>query len=495
MLLPRIELTHQDILAEFDQWVTPTLGDIRDTERFQAEASRLASLLSKIANRATTLNLDIASAFKAEVSSILSITDPLECSRLLNDAISALFLVTAKSDNAIKCQFPIHLKGSRFIYPVARADKVEETEVPKVLKATDLVTRIVAVKSADITRARILLDAYVDFLLSDPRDVYQLAALATAHAATSDHPGATSLIAPLIAFQVRGSVAASGGHEPERIVRQALAEWGLVSNDYFNLSDATAVQLNNWLATNEPLSGRSLMASTGGKTRAFDFIFPYQLEFPGHRIFVQSQFYAGDAGSVSHKNVDQAINARRHAQALFTDAWFVEYVDGAGYCGSLRRDLMHLIFASDTYDFYQIRSIPIRLRRVMQESGLFSPLDIALLVSSGLTAPGKLLSTISSAGVSYTESTISRLISLGWLDYDEGDMLQVADGRLDVVAIYSLLDRYVAAGSELPLTIDRTEPYVIFPGFGADYGAKSLQADYPVEHAILLARGYIAEAH
>jgi hypothetical protein len=491
MLLPRTPLTQTEILAEFDQWVTPTLGDIRDTQRFQDEANRLAGLLDQVVERSLQGEGDIAETFKAEVNDILTISDTAECRHKLNDAIAALYLVTAKSDNAIKCQFPIYFKNAGFQYPKIRLGKIENGAVPNVIQATDLVSRVVALKTIDFGRAALLLDTYIDFLLSDPRDKNQLAALVKAHAATANDIGDTYLIAPLVAFQVRGSVAASEGHEPEQIARNVLFEWGLIPNGYFNLTDVTAIQLNDWIAENVPASGRLKIGVTGDKTRAFDLILPYQIEFSGHRIFVQSQFYAGDSGSVSHKNVDQADNARIHALDIFSDAWFVEYVDGAGYCASLRKDLMHLIFNRNTRDFFQIRSIPIRLRRVMQESGLFSPLDIAVLVYDGMTNPDGLLNAISSQGVLYGAGTITRMIALGWLELSASSQLSVHSGRVETVAMYSLLDKYVFNGQKLTPEQLKSDDFVIFPGFGPNYGAVSLESSYPAQHHELISRGYI----
>lgn len=44
--------------------------------------------------------------------------------------------------------------------------------------------------------------------------------------------------------------------------------------------------------------------------RKYDFIIPYQSRESGLKIFIQSQFYAGDSGSVSHKVVDQTDSSR-----------------------------------------------------------------------------------------------------------------------------------------------------------------------------------------
>ena len=57
-------------------------------------------------------------------------------------------------------------------------------------------------------------------------------------------------------------------------------------------------------------------ASTGReKSRAYDFVLPFKTAGWKPSLFVQSQFYAGDSGSVSHKNVDQTSTSSLGSQA------------------------------------------------------------------------------------------------------------------------------------------------------------------------------------
>ena len=102
------------------------------------------------------------------------------------------------------------------------------------------------------------------------------------------------------------------------------------------------------------------------KTRAYDFVRPFNRPGWEQRIFIQCQFYAGDSGSVSHKNVDQTSTSRIKVRSQCAEPVFVEYVDGAGYFASLNGDLKNLLSMDDTTSFFQTRSAAIRLRREFQ---------------------------------------------------------------------------------------------------------------------------------
>jgi len=156
---------------------------------------------------------------------------------------------------------------------------------------------------------------------------------------------------------------ASGGHEPERMLRELLQEWGLKPDIDFNTSDVVIVDSNHDL---------------DAKTRAYDFVIPYKT--PGwsegnwnNRLFIQCQFYAGDSGSVSHKNVDQTRNSRDSISRFVISPLFIEYVDGAGYFSALNGDLKRLLSYKDTHGLIQIKTAPIRLRCYFEKIGFIPP--------------------------------------------------------------------------------------------------------------------------
>lgn len=484
MWLPSVSLSEDQVVAEFDQWVTPSLGDLRDTNKFAEELDSLEQTVRGFADALQAGAADHQSAVQAGIAGALQQRDSSDAAQGLNGILTALFLATAKSDNALKCQFPLWFRSRHGdAFPRVRGLRVVETPVPTVLKSTDLVKTAIAVKAVDAARATRLVAEYVDFLMSTPADREQIASLIDAYTMLerSRQGSGKSLLSPLVSFQVRGSVAASGGHDPELIVRRFLVSWGLLPGVHFNMADLTAGSLSDWLvAQGDTDDGvRTKLLASNDKTRAFDFVLPARSIGAQRRIFIQSQFYAGDSGSVSHKNVDQAGKARAHAATLFRDARFVELVDGAGYCGSLRKDLRHLLFASDTEDFVQLRSIPIRLRRLLQESNIVTPLDIALRVAEGISTRDGLASELSAvmpAGQDVGDF-LNELERRAWLT-SQGDKLAVAVGADEIVQEYKLLDDIVARGRQLSASDQGT--FILVPGFGPDFGMEQ-DADWSLD--------------
>ena len=49
-------------------------------------------------------------------------------------------------------------------------------------------------------------------------------------------------MAPIVIFKVRGSVVASGGHEPERILRELMTHWGMREGIDFNTADVVVLE-------------------------------------------------------------------------------------------------------------------------------------------------------------------------------------------------------------------------------------------------------------
>lgn len=197
---------------------------------------------------------------------------------------------------------------------------------------------------------------------------------------------------------------------------------------------------------------------------------------------MQSQFYAGDSGSVSHKNVDQTKTSRDRVLQKFNGVRFVEYVDGAGYFSSLNSDLRKIIAMDTTHSFIQIRSAPIRLRREFQALGFVTPLDIehVLVQSSGdevnigeaLVAQGYRVEEVRRA--------IKHATSNG-LIIKNGNKLALNENRRDRVRQYLLLDIVSTYGRVVQPSASNSEANVMIPGYGPFYG---LEMDSLVNMAV-----------
>ena len=110
---------------------------------------------------------------------------------------------------------------------------------------------------------------------------------------------ADALISSIVIFQSRGSITATQGHIPETILRKYMTDWGLNAGTDFNTQDVEVGEILGDLPVDNKI-----------KKRKYDFIVPFQSRRLGAKVFIQSQFYAGDSGSVSHKVVDQTDSTR-----------------------------------------------------------------------------------------------------------------------------------------------------------------------------------------
>jgi len=377
MKLPPAAVDLQTALQEFDIWITPSLGEITDTEKFKTELEAISNafeLLGNATDQFTTPESFCRESLADFLVDLLSEMSPDERRNILNSIAAALFIATGKSGNNFKCQFPLFIRDqlnwSSFPKIRQRNNKKEivPSDLPRVIESGSYMTLISEIEDKDLQAK--LLGAIISFLLNDKSAESQLWSVGYSYFALKKFERSRDLLAPLVIFKIRGSVTASGGHEPEEILRRYLIEWGLRPGVDFNIEDVVVVP-------------------STGKTRAFDFVLPYKTpDWPDpweQRIFIQCQFYAGDSGSVSHKNVDQARSTKEVALQHVPDAVFLEYVDGAGYFSSLNGDLKRLLGDNNTKSFFQIRSAPIRLRRELQELGFITPLEIehALVSSSG----------------------------------------------------------------------------------------------------------------
>jgi hypothetical protein len=255
-------------------------------------------------------------------------------------------------------------------------------------------------------------------------------------------------------------------------------QWGMVADRDFNTSDVVVDRLADApegvteALLDEVVPEEEARPQERDKIRKYDFVLPYRTPGWESRLFIQSQFYAGDSGSVSHKNVDQTKASRPFVRRLYPDAVFMEYVDGAGYFSSLNGDLKTLLSMPTTSSFLQIRSAPIRLRRALQEIGFVVPLEVEQAVARGDGSRESVNRVL--AGDGYRASEVDRAIadalSRGLVTATTGG-LRLADARRDIVRRYALLDTVARHGEEIRHPANATNGLLV-PGFGAFYGMK-----------------------
>ncbi|HEK2088991.1 TPA: hypothetical protein SMS45_004358 [Pseudomonas aeruginosa] len=509
MKLATVDLSLEEKLSEFDNWITASIQQVSETETYRSELAKIGRILNSLGAATNQFeSVESCQAEKmaiycvAEVEKIISesdaTADPLKPAvDLLDSLISMLFLVTGKSDNNLKCQFPVYLFQSehKTSFPTLRRSRGEVNfefeELGRVIKqeriskiiGDALVLRNKYRGPIDLEAEAVwLLQGYINTILSGEGSTEQLWALGSCYFSLKQkQPGLEdSLLAPIVAFKVRGSVAAQSGHLPEKILRRFMSSWGLKSGVDFNIDDViihgddlqegdlieAAVDLNE-----DEDAGQAVgdLNADPTKTRAYDFVLPYKTPGWTPSIFLQSQFYAGDSGSVSHKVVDQTRASRILTRAKYPRAIFLEYLDGAGYYSSLHRDLKHMLEMPSTADFIQIRSAHIKLRRALQIIGYLTPLDFVheLLKCGGNLDQAK--DQLVSDGYSIDE--VSRCYNFCIAEnllINNDEKVSISPRLMINSRRIMLLDIIVIEGA--PIDLSCGSVIVVAPGMGSNHG-------------------------
>ncbi|KPG98951.1 hypothetical protein AEQ67_12315 [Pseudomonas sp. RIT-PI-q] len=497
MKLPFEVLTVEQKVEEFDSWLTPQLHEIKGTEKFKHELRSIGAVIECLAGRlnnfasiddcALPLIRDAVISATHEMldtSGLNTVRSELAAAEFVLSFFGLLFLVTGATDNNLKNHFTIKLRQDGFSpeFP----EKIGRLNVSFRLKpfgntvtsrdiAAKLARAIVGCRDFNLrqealtssgidlkTSIEVLLFEYISLIVADRNDVSQFWAVCKSYidCRAISEDAAHSLITPAVIFKVRGSVSASAGHLPEEILREKLILIGLEPGRDFNTSDA--------IIGIEPVIEAGEVKK---KTRAYDFVLPFEREGWQKKIFIQSQFYAGDSGSVSHKVVDQTVSSRQYTSAIFPGARFVEYLDGAGYFASLRGDLLHMMRMTDTHSFIQVRSLWIRLRRELQLIGFITPVEVEHAIMR--TEDGDISSVreiLLSEG--YSEEEISRSLSYAIdkaLVSDNFGKLAISPGRKALARRLFIIDTIACIGGVI-VSSDEMSKSISIPGYGASFG-------------------------
>lgn len=491
-------------LAEFDQWLTAKLERIKDSKRFNLEIEALCQCIETISPH---LN-DFSSYQDCTVENICDAVviasrqfvvgesfakDEQHVSVFYEAFFNLLFLTSGATDNNLKNHFLIQLKEDDvkpFIPKRGSSRKIIKftlKELPSTIKS-DFIARSLAscfvgshetyfseVKTEPtfdlMFYLRLLLKEYISLILEDEEETKQFWAICRSYTelnslTASDDLGKYLLNACTI-FKVRGSVSATGGHITEDILREKLLTMGLQPNSDFNTNDVTI--------------GEEEIVEDGKrkkKTRAYDFILPYKIDNwePKPKLFIQSQFYAGDSGSVSHKVVDQTHSSRTFTLANYTNARFVEYLDGAGYYASLRGDLKHMLAFDSTASFFQVKSILVRLRRELQHICFLTPIELEhAIITSEQGLKESVFHALELDG--YPKEEIERItlvcIELGYISESidkNGTKLIISVERSEITRRLLILDIAANYASTISDEQRKSMKYLLVPGYGANYG-------------------------
>ena len=495
MKLPPERLTVDERVNEFDSWLTPQLHDIKGTEKFQSELHGIAMVIKCLSNSLKNFNSIEDCSLPLIRDAVLAATNEVlnhpanfnlenSAAEFLQSFFGLLFLATGATDNNLKNHFTIKLRQDGVLpcFP-EKSGRANVTfkmkEFGNTITSKDVATKLARVLVASRDRnivwktltetgvnleesAATLLFEYISLIVSGRGEIEQFWMLCKSfmQGLLISEDAAYSLITPAVIFKVRGSVSATAGHLPEQILRDKLIQIGLEPGYDFNTMDAV-------IGVERVLEGDEVKQ----KTRAYDFILPFKREGWERKIFIQSQFYAGDSGSVSHKVVDQTVSSRQYTTSLYPDARFVEYLDGAGYYAALRGDLLHMMRMTNTHSFIQVRSLWIRLRRELQLIGFITPVEVEHAILR--TADGDLYAVrIMLQYEGYSNDEISRSISYavekGFIFQNAGK-LTISPNRKALARRLFIIDTIACIGSVI-LSAEQLSKSISIPGYGAAFG-------------------------
>ncbi|WP_155419365.1 hypothetical protein [Chromobacterium subtsugae] len=505
MHLPPETLTTEEQLAEFDQWLTAKLERIKESSKFASEIDALCDCINKIApyldNFQSFSNCSIDNLCDASISASLDLAvgdeisdDEERVANFYNSFFNLLFLTSGATDNNLKNHFLIKLNegGISPLIPKRSTSKsiikYRLFDIPSTTKS-DLIAKLLAsclvgshssyislVKTEPVFDLRIYHDIffkeYVSLILEENEDVMQFWAICRSYInlnnISKDIDYGRYLLNSCTIFKVRGSVSASSGHVTEEILRDKLKLIGLQPEIDFNISDVTI--------------GEEVVLEDGKrkkKTRAYDFIIPYKIEKwePRPKLFIQSQFYAGDSGSVSHKVVDQTQSARHFTLGKYPNARFVEYLDGAGYYAALRGDLAHMLTFENTASFFQVKSIFIRLRREFQNIEYLTPVEFEhAIMTTDTPSKDAICTTLRTDG--YSKCEIERieefLLVNNYISISDG-MYNIMDNRIATPRRLLIIDVAAKNGYHFDGKTNKNNNILLIPGYGKNFGI--LQSD------------------
>lgn len=462
MKLGLYKTTLDEKMSEFDIWVTPSLGEIRDMPQFKENLDAMKEgfdIVAEITDSFKSVSDCSSSALAKNTVTLIAQKTDKEKEIILNSICNVLLLVTGKSDNNLKCQFPLALRNVYKInhYPQKMSSGNWITKpVPRTLKF-DAVTKIVMQTTEQPDFQKSFLECYYHLIISDENYAKQLWSLGRAYCDQKQSGHEDSLLSAMVVFQSRGSITATQGHIPENILRNYMTEWGLKAEADFNTQDVELGQLLGDMDINPQI-----------KKRKYDFIIPYQSRKDGAKVFIQSQFYAGDSGSVSHKVVDQTDSSREATLRKFPEAVFIEFLDGAGYFSALNGDLRKMLAKPSTKDFIQIKTAPLKLRRELQGINFLTTLEIelAILITGG--SKTKITELLKEDGYSVDEISTAFKEAENKLLQIDGNTFTIKPERESIVRKYCILD--IIANYGRPIPSDKTTGCLMVPGYSTYWG-------------------------
>ena len=110
MKLNKHKFTEKEKLSEFDRWITPSLGDIKDSIEFSEALSGLEDGFNSLSDYTNVFSsLEKCSSYNIAEKMTSSISQVADIQNHLANVFNAILLSTGKTDNNLKCQYPLVL--------------------------------------------------------------------------------------------------------------------------------------------------------------------------------------------------------------------------------------------------------------------------------------------------------------------------------------------------------------------------------------------------
>ena len=229
-------------MSEFDLWVTPSLGDIRDTIQFKDNIGKLKEGLDLLALITDDFSgIDKCSPLYLSSSTIQFVKDNGTANSvdMIGIIFNVLLLATGKTDNNLKCQYPLFLRKIYNLDAYYQKNARGEWKRKKLSRTLPLeeVSKIIIDSFEKEEQMKIFSESYLTLILSDEQYANQLLALGKSYIYKKNIQNEDALLSSIVLFQSRGSITATQGHLPESILRSYMLDWGLKIDEDFNSQD------------------------------------------------------------------------------------------------------------------------------------------------------------------------------------------------------------------------------------------------------------------
>lgn len=176
----------EEKLSEFDFWITPSLGEIMEAEQFKVDLQKIIHGFDGVAllsSEFKDIQLCSAKNLAERLIPIINHKEMAEAISFLESICGVLYFATGKTDNNIKCQFPVYMKTvleKDKIPKVSSNNKLEYKDLPRTFGSEAVIRTVVSLKNYTKEQEE-LLKSFFQILVSDESYAKQLWSLGVSY--------------------------------------------------------------------------------------------------------------------------------------------------------------------------------------------------------------------------------------------------------------------------------------------------------------------------